>query len=241
MNQLPEKPVSTSLGSQRSMSESESSSASSSYRDSLHLGDGNTASLTISCQRKEVEKQLTDDGEASSKYTPPDVTLGNGTSEASPERNDSSKLIHVHQQPKNDTKKSKTVNNILKSLKEDVKVRESSPLRATRAKVVSASNHKASPNAIPKLPKPTCTSATSKTNLEGQADETETTKMNGDPAKRPSSHRIGMDASHRVSKPVSSNQSSKPNAEGHPDEPAMTNCDADKNIPASRRVKHVVC
>ncbi|RWW20466.1 hypothetical protein GW17_00015426 [Ensete ventricosum] len=173
---------------------------------------------------------------APNAYTPPvDAIHGNEVSKAAIERKNSSKFIHVDQQPKIESKQSKTVNNILMVLKEEGKVRESSPMRATRVKVASGSNHKTSPEPTPKLSKPVSTSSTSKPNSEGQAHEPTQTRR--DPAKRASNHHSGIDPSQGTSKPISACSTSKSSAEGQPDEPPKTNSDSEKHVQASHRFK----
>ncbi|CAL9130163.1 unnamed protein product [Musa textilis] len=239
VSQSPEMPISTSHGSQKNMSESQSSSVSSSDKDSLRSGDHNISGPTADCQQKTtgVDSALTD-VLAPNAYTPPeDAVHGNKVSKAAIERKSSSKFMHVDQQPKLESKQSKTVNNILMVLKEEGKVRESSPMRATRVRVASGSNHMTTPEPTPKLSKPVSTTSTSKPNSEGQAHEL--TQTNRDPAKRASNHISGIDPSRGTSKPISACSTSKSSAEGQPDEPPKTNSDSEKHVQASHRFKQL--
>ena len=222
------------------MSESQSSSVSSSDKDSLRSGDHNISGPTADCQQKTTgaDSALTD-VLAPNAYTPPvDAIHGNEVSKAAIERKSSSKFIHVDQQPKLESKQSKTVNNILMVLKEEGKARESSPMRATRVRVASGSNHKTNPEPTPKLSKPVSTTSTSKPNSEGQAHEP--IQPNRDPAKRASNHNSGIDPSQGMSKPICACSTSKSSAEGQPDEPPKTNGDSEKHVQASHRFKQLV-
>ncbi|CAL9168841.1 unnamed protein product [Musa hybrid cultivar] len=237
VNQSPEMLISTSHGSRKNMSESQSSSVSSSDKDSLRSGDHNISGPTADCQQKTTgaDSALTD-VLAPNAYTPPvDAIHGNEVSKAAIERKSSSKFIHVDQQPKLESKQSKTVNNILMVLKEEGKARESSPMRATRVRVASGSNHKTNPEPTPKLSKPVSTTSTSKPNSEGQAHEP--IQTNRDPAKCASNHNSGIDPSQGTSKPISACSTSKSSAEGQPDEPPKTNGDSEKHVQASHRFK----
>ncbi|URE29303.1 hypothetical protein MUK42_24340 [Musa troglodytarum] len=210
-------PISTSHGSQKNMSESQSSSVSSSDKDSLRSGDHNISGPTADCQQKTtgVDSALTD-VLAPNAYTPPeDAVHGNKVSKAAIERKSSSKFMHVDQQPKLESKQSKTVNNILMVLKEEGKVRESSPMRATRVRVASGSNHMTTAEPTPKLSKP------------------------GSRIKRASNHNSGIDPSRGTSKPISACSTSKSSAEGQPDEPPKTNSDSEKHVQASHRFKQL--
>ncbi|URE39100.1 hypothetical protein MUK42_34712 [Musa troglodytarum] len=109
VSQSPEMPISTSHGSQKNMSESQSSSVSSSDKDSLRSGDHNISGPTADCQQKTtgVDSALTD-VLAPNAYTPPeDAVHGNKVSKAAIERKSSSKFMHVDQQPKLESKQSK--------------------------------------------------------------------------------------------------------------------------------------
>lgn len=242
INQPPEKPISTSQSNQNNMSESQNDSISSSDKDSLQSGDCNISGSVVDCHQKALgrDSPLTDDGVSSNKYTPTeDGTHGTGISKAAMERTGSTKFIHIDQQPKVESNQSKAINNMTVAIKEEGIIRGSSSLvRATRVKVVTGSNHKTSPEPIPKLSKPIGTSSTLKSNSEGQADEA--AKTNNDPAKGASSHKSGTHASHRASEPISAILISKSNAEGQHDEPAKTNSDSEKQVQASQRNKQLV-
>ncbi|CAL9094951.1 unnamed protein product [Musa acuminata var. zebrina] len=241
INQPPEKPISTSQSNQNNMSESQNDSISSSDKDSLQSGDCNTSGSVVDCHQKALGRDgpLTD-GVSSNKYTPTeDGTHGTGISKAAMETTGSTKFIHIDQQPKVESNQSKAINNMTVAIKEEGIIRGSSSLvRATRVKVVTGSNHKTSPEPIPKLSKPIGTSSTLKSNSEGQADEP--AKTNNDPAKGASSHKSGTHASHRASEPISAILISKSNAEGQHDEPAKTNSDSEKQVRASQRNKQLL-
>ncbi|RWW81292.1 hypothetical protein BHE74_00010336 [Ensete ventricosum] len=242
VNKPPEKPISTSHSNQNNMSESQNDSISSSDKDSLQSGDCNTSGPVVDCHRKALGRDgpLTDDGVSSDKYSSTvDGTHGTGISKVAMERTGLTKFLHIDQQPKVESNQSKAINNMTVALKEEGIVRGSSSLvRATRVKGVTGSNHKTSPEPMPKLSKPIGTSSTLKSNSEGQADEP--AKTNNDPAKGASNHKFGTHASHRASEPISANLISKSNAERQHDEPAKTNSDSEKQVHASQRNKHLL-
>ncbi|XP_072998416.1 serine/threonine-protein kinase Nek5-like isoform X2 [Typha latifolia] len=186
--QSQEKPISTSCSGRRSMSLSQSSSISSSDKDSMYSSERNASGLVPNSDHNanETEAILTDDRvPADDTSSPPeDVRVHKDICDLEPERQVSLKYTHVDQQPKKDeTKKPKTVKNILMALKEDIRVRESSsPVRSSRAKIAGTLSNKNSTEPSPKMPKPT--SATSSNSKYNEVLTHESVKINSDSANR---------------------------------------------------------
>ncbi|KAG6509473.1 serine/threonine-protein kinase Nek5-like isoform X1 [Zingiber officinale] len=234
VDQSHEKPIATSHNGQN-MSESQSSSFSSSDRDSLHSGDTNFPGQKVNCHQNEVGRDNDSTDEmGSTKFIPLGSLHRNDAPKAVLERNDTSKLTHVDYQPKVVSKHSKPTSNILTVLKQEGKVRESrSPMRATRVKV-GPSDHKINPEPVPKLSKPVSGSSMSQSNSEGQADVP--TKSIDEPPQHSFNHKTEIDASNRVYKPVSGHPTLKSSI-GQPYEPAKVNGESEKGVQTSHKFK----
>ncbi|XP_008798862.2 serine/threonine-protein kinase Nek5 [Phoenix dactylifera] len=184
VTQSPEKHISTSCSGQKNMSESQNSSISSSDKDSLQSSERNTSELAVNCDHKEFEKDTSsNDGVA---FVPSQDVIGDcDFSKIETERQDSSKSLHVDQQPKVESKQPKTVKNIMMALKEGRLRESSSPARASRVKIGGTPNHKNGTEPSPKSSKPTSSSSSSsKSNAEAPAPACESVKTNSDSAKR---------------------------------------------------------
>ncbi|KAH7685534.1 Non-specific serine/threonine protein kinase protein [Dioscorea alata] len=191
----PQKPISTSYSGPKSMSESQNSSSSSCDKDSLQSSEKNILGLVSNGDQKGIETDTTstDDGVVSDSYCIQLQLVVQQQSDSvtkprlsnAEKRSDASKPSHIDAHTKTEPKQPKTVKNILMSLKEQGKVRESSsPIRGTRVKAGGASNHKTHAEPSPKLPKPTSASSSSS---KSNPDESSAVpaKTNGDSAKRP--------------------------------------------------------
>ncbi|TVU36404.1 hypothetical protein EJB05_18337 [Eragrostis curvula] len=139
----PEKPITSSRSSQRSMSGSQCSSVSGSDMDSLQSSERNTSGLASSSNNTiDTEGAESTDHVLVKKCSrSEDVQSRKGTPGAELERQDSSKSIHINQHPRNETKQPRIIKKILTTLREESKFRESnSPVRASRVKLNSPSN-----------------------------------------------------------------------------------------------------
>ena len=167
MTRTPEKPISTSRGSQKNMSDSHNGSISSSDMDSLHSSERNISGLAYNADNKMAESDYasTDvvgfDSNCSDLHTtrsdshPPHEKGANDIPNTETRRQSTSNSVHVDQQRKVEPKQPKTPRNILVALKEEVKARESSsPMRGSRVKVAALPNHRNTMEPSSKIPKP---------------------------------------------------------------------------------------
>lgn len=158
-----EKPISTSSGNQKNMSDSQNSSISGSDMDSLHSSERNTSGFTCNSDNKmaESDSASTDDVGFDSNSIelqpdvadphPPHAKGGHGIDNIEAQR-------HANQRRRVEPKQPRTVRNVLVALKEEEKVRESSsPLRGSRVKLAVCPNHRNTMDPPSKIPKPTNT------------------------------------------------------------------------------------
>uniref|UniRef100_A0A0A9F1F9 Protein kinase domain-containing protein n=1 Tax=Arundo donax TaxID=35708 RepID=A0A0A9F1F9_ARUDO len=139
---MPERPLPTSRGSQRSMSDSQSSSISSSDIDSTQSSDRSTSGGATGTDRKTTDTVRVRDTyqvDSDEKCAPPEDLRGNKEiSSAKMKRQDSSKSIHVDHQPRAESKQPKIIEQIMTTLREESRLRESnSPVRAGGVKLSS--------------------------------------------------------------------------------------------------------
>ncbi|RLN22054.1 serine/threonine-protein kinase Nek5-like [Panicum miliaceum] len=131
----PEKPISSSRSSQRSMSGSQCSSISGSDMDSIQSSERNTSGPASSSNN-------TIDTEGAEST---DLQSHKDTAGPELERQDSSKSIHNNQHLRHENKQPKIIKKVLTTLREESKFRESSsPVRASRVKLNSPSNRERS-------------------------------------------------------------------------------------------------
>lgn len=131
---MPEKPLPTSRSSQRSMSDSQSSSISSSDIDSTQSSDRSTSCGTTSTDRKNNDTgnaQDVDQAMSDEKCSTPEDLRGNkDNSSVQFKRQDSSKSIHVDLHPRTESKQPKIIEKIMTTLREESRLREiTSPVR----------------------------------------------------------------------------------------------------------------
>ncbi|KAG2619010.1 serine/threonine-protein kinase Nek4-like [Panicum virgatum] len=131
---MPGKPLPTSRSSQRSMSDSQSSSISSSDIDSTQSSDRSTSCGTTSTDRKNNDTgnaQDVDQAMSDEKCSTPEDLRGNkDNSSVQFKRQDSSKSIHVDLQPRTESKQPKIIEKIMTTLREESRLREiTSPVR----------------------------------------------------------------------------------------------------------------
>ena len=149
----PDKPRLT-RDSRRSMAESQNSNSSNSDRDSLFSSDKNTPAMTANCDEKVTDSDMAsvDDHEGSEPLLPCEEQTHNVCSlkvndpmHPKPSQED---------QSNSESRRPKTIRNIMLALKEG-KARENySPVRGNRAKSGVASNQKAFADVPPKVIKP---------------------------------------------------------------------------------------
>jgi len=131
----PEKPITSSRSSQRSMSGSQCSSISASDMDSIQSSERNTSGPASSSNN-------TIDTEGAEST---DLQSHKDTAGPELERQDSSKSIHNNQHLRHENKQPKIIKKVLTTLREESKFRESSsPVRASRVKLNSPSNRERS-------------------------------------------------------------------------------------------------
>ncbi|WVZ98746.1 hypothetical protein U9M48_044143 [Paspalum notatum var. saurae] len=131
---MPEKPSPTSRGSQRSMSDSQSSSISSSDIDSTQSSDRSTSGGTTSTDKKTIDTgSIRDVDQAKSDKkcaTPEDLGDNKDNCSVQFKRQDSSKSIHVDHHPRAESKQPKIIEKIMTTLREESRLREiNSPVR----------------------------------------------------------------------------------------------------------------
>ncbi|KAL6614115.1 hypothetical protein ACP70R_036385 [Stipagrostis hirtigluma subsp. patula] len=142
-SRLPEKSVTSSRSSQRSMSGSQCSSISGSDMDSIQSSERNTSGLASSSNNTvDTEGAETTDHVLVKSYSrSDDLQSKKDTPGPELERQDSSKSIHANQHPKHENKQPKIIKKILTTLREESKFRESnSPVRGSRVKLSSPRN-----------------------------------------------------------------------------------------------------
>lgn len=142
---MPEKSLFTSRGSQRSMSESQSSSISGSDIDSTQSSDRSTSGGAASTDSKAVDIGSIQDADRVDSdekcATPEDLGGNKDISRVELKRQDSSKSIHQH--PRGESKQPKIIEKIMTTLREESRLRESnSPARASGVKLSSAVSNK---------------------------------------------------------------------------------------------------
>ncbi|XP_062180123.1 serine/threonine-protein kinase Nek4-like isoform X2 [Phragmites australis] len=135
---MPEKPLPTFRGSQRSMSDSQSSSISSSDIDSIQSSDRSTSGGAASTDRKTTDTDV-DRADSDEKCATPEDLRGNKEiSSGQIKRQDSSKSIHVIHHPRTESKQPKIIEQIMTTLREESRLRESnSPVRVGGVKLSS--------------------------------------------------------------------------------------------------------
>ncbi|XP_062231492.1 serine/threonine-protein kinase Nek4-like isoform X2 [Phragmites australis] len=139
---MPEKPLPTSRGSQRSMTDSQSCSISGSDISSTQSSDRITSGGAASTDRNTIDTgSIRDDDQAVSDEkcaTPEDLRGNKEISSAHMQRQDSSKSIHVDHHPRTESKQPKIIEQIMTTLREESRLRESnSPVRAGGGKLSS--------------------------------------------------------------------------------------------------------
>ncbi|CAL4946441.1 unnamed protein product [Urochloa decumbens] len=133
----PEKPVTSSRSSQRSMSGSQCSSISGSDMDSFSV---QSSERNMSGPASSSNNTIDTEGAENT-----DLQNHNGTAGPELERRDSTKSVHDNQHPRHENKQPKIIKKILTTLREESKFRESSsPVRASRVKLNSPSNRERS-------------------------------------------------------------------------------------------------
>lgn len=243
VTRTPEKPISTSHDSQKSMSDSQNSNVSSSDMDSLHSSKRSTSGLASTSDDKMAEgySASTDDvdfysncSELNTPVTdahPPDQRRNADICGTEIVRQSMSSSGYVDPQQKLEPKQQKTARNILVALKEEVKARESSsprresssPMRGSRVKISALPNHKINTDPSHKVPKPASTTA----------DQS---------SKIPKPATTSTDKSFKVSKPTSAgSSSSRSSSQASGNEASKTNSDSMKRAQPSHAVKHMVC
>ncbi|XP_068664306.1 serine/threonine-protein kinase Nek5-like [Aristolochia californica] len=153
-------------GSHKNMSGSQNSSISSSDRDSLHSSERNISAVVFDCDHKATETDMA--------FTNDGIECDNGcvqlqghveclrNDEINPfapsiEADDGGPpvLTRCELKSKTESKQPKIIKNILMTLKEDGKLRETaSPIRGNRLKAVGVSTPKTNTDPYPKIPKP---------------------------------------------------------------------------------------
>ncbi|RLN28178.1 serine/threonine-protein kinase Nek4-like [Panicum miliaceum] len=131
---MPEKPLLTSRSSQRSMSDSQCSSISSSDIDSTQSSDRSTSCGTTNTDRKTNDTGNTRDVDQAMSdekcSTPEDLSGNKNNSSIQFKRQDSSKSIHVDLHPRTESKQPKIIEKIMTTLREESRLREiNSPVR----------------------------------------------------------------------------------------------------------------
>ncbi|URE39101.1 hypothetical protein MUK42_34712 [Musa troglodytarum] len=189
VSQSPEMPISTSHGSQKNMSESQSSSVSSSDKDSLRSGDHNISGPTADCQQKTtgVDSALTD-VLAPNAYTPPEDAV-HGNKQPVRVASGSNHMTTAEPTPK----LSKPVSTTSTS-KPNSEGQAHEPTQTNRDPAKRASNHNSGIDPSRGTSKPISACSTSKSSAEGQPDEPP--KTNSDSEKH-------VQASHRFKQLVS--------------------------------------
>ncbi|XP_062226900.1 serine/threonine-protein kinase Nek5-like [Phragmites australis] len=143
----PQKPVTSSRSSQRSMSESQCSSISGSDMDSIQSSKRNTSGPASSSNNTIYTEgaETTDHMLVKKCSRPDDLQSHKDTTGPELERQDSSKSIHINKHTRHESKQPKIIKKILTTLREESKFRESnSPVRANRVKLNSPSNRERS-------------------------------------------------------------------------------------------------
>jgi NIMA (never in mitosis gene a)-related kinase len=131
---MPEKPLPTSRNSQRSMSDSQSSSISSSDIDSAQSSDRSTSGGTTSTDRKTIDTASIQDVDQvksdENGATPEDLRGNKDNCSVQFKRQDSLKSIHVDHHPRPESKQPKIIEKIMTTLREESRLREiNSPVR----------------------------------------------------------------------------------------------------------------
>ncbi|KAL6841566.1 hypothetical protein ACP4OV_028709 [Aristida adscensionis] len=140
---MPEKPLPTSRSSQRSTSDSQSSSISGSDIDSTQSSDRSTSGRAASTDRSTIDTgkfRDADHVDLDEKCATPEDLRGNkDMSRTELKRQDSSKSIHVDHHPRIENKQPKIIEKIMTTLREESRLRElHSPVRANGVKLNSA-------------------------------------------------------------------------------------------------------
>ncbi|GJN14532.1 hypothetical protein PR202_gb01372 [Eleusine coracana subsp. coracana] len=127
---MPEKPLTASRNSQRSMSDSQSSSISSSDIDSIQSSDRSTSGGAASIDRKIIDAGSVRDDSDEKCATPEDLRGNKEISSTQFRRQDSSKSMHVDHHPRIESKQPKIIEQIMTTLREESRLRETnSPFR----------------------------------------------------------------------------------------------------------------
>ncbi|GJM88715.1 hypothetical protein PR202_ga05266 [Eleusine coracana subsp. coracana] len=127
---MPEKPLTASRNSQRSMSDSQSSSISSSDIDSIQSSDRSTSGGAASIDRKIIDAGSVRDDSDEKCATSEDLRGNKEISITQFRRQDSSKSMHVDHHPRIESKQPKIIEQIMTTLREESRLRETnSPFR----------------------------------------------------------------------------------------------------------------
>lgn len=145
---MPEKPLPISRSSQRSMSDSQSSSISSNDIDSNQSSDRSTSGGTTSTDRKTSDTgSIRDVDQAKSDEkcaTPEDLRSNKDNCSVQFKRQDSSKSIHVDHHARAESKQPKIIEKIMTTLREESRLREiNTPVRGgvKLTSVLDTNNH----------------------------------------------------------------------------------------------------
>ncbi|KAK6936269.1 Protein kinase domain [Dillenia turbinata] len=208
----PEKPLTTTRGTQKNMAESQNSNSSGSDRGSFVSSERNIQAAVFSSDNRGADTDLASiDDEAGSDQ--PSDDHGPRMCMVKTDEHDLLKPSHDEQNANVEAKQPKTIKNIMMALKEGKTRENSSPMRASRAKAASVSNQRISIEASPKVPKAGAVSPGLKPN--GDTHAIPTTKSSSDPAKRVhGSH--SQPLKHQLPLADSSVKNSKPRHDGIP-------------------------
>ncbi|KAK7257589.1 hypothetical protein RIF29_31661 [Crotalaria pallida] len=202
----PEKSISAVHRPRKSMAESQNSNSSSSDKDSLMSNERNIAAVVPKRDNKATETDVISmDDDGSEHHLPCEEENGSSDANTNDKTVEQSvmKPSHNEQCSSAESKRPKTIRNIMMALKEG-KVREIiSPMRGSRVKAAAVPTPKINTETLSKLPKPIFSSPGAKSNLESP---TGALKATPDSAKRilgshPSKHQLPMTESTPKVKP----------------------------------------
>ncbi|KAA8544337.1 hypothetical protein F0562_022349 [Nyssa sinensis] len=164
----PEKPLSTTSDTRKTMAESQSSSISCSDKDRLILSEKSIPAMAFNCENKGTDTYLAsiDDEVCCEQLLQSDQQHGTDICTDKMDEQEVMKPLHDEQRSNLEAKQPKTIKNIMMALKEAKDRENSSLMRGNRTKAGGALIQGTNTEASPKVPKPSPATPAFKANAE---------------------------------------------------------------------------
>uniref|UniRef100_A0A5B6ZT79 non-specific serine/threonine protein kinase n=1 Tax=Davidia involucrata TaxID=16924 RepID=A0A5B6ZT79_DAVIN len=163
----PEKPLSTTRGTQKNMAESQSSNSSCSDKDSLISSEKNIPAMVFHCENKGTDTDLASiDDEVGCEQLVLSDEHGTEICTVKMDEHEVMKPLHDEQRSNLEAQQPKMIKNIMRALKEGKNRENSSPMRGNHTKAGGALVQRTNTEALPRVPKPSPVTPAFKANAE---------------------------------------------------------------------------